>query len=305
MERYADPASYAALTYEDVLALKDEVAPLVYPDQEPDDVGAQRFDALLYQMELALLAEKNFGRARADLVKKAAALSRIGNIPAIQAQGGLIDEILHTDYLDRAGVVDFEHVRESLRDLIRFIPPSETVYDTDFSDDILSLELREAELSGDDLRNYRAKAEYYVRRHQDNTAIAKLKGNVPLTPADVKMLEEILWSEVGTQREYRDECGDKPLGEFVREIVGLDMNAAKAAFSEFLDGARLDSRQIYFVNQIVEYIVCNGMMKDLSVLQGAPFTNQGSIVEIFEEDQTLWAGIRKAIDRVNANALVA
>ena len=59
------------------------------------------------------------------------------------------------------------------------------------------------------------------------------------------------------------------------------------------------------MNQIVEYIVCNGMMKDLSVLQGAPFTNQGSIVEIFEEDQALWAGIRKAIDRVNANALVA
>ena len=28
----------------------------------------------------------------------------------------------------------------------------------------------------------------------------------------------------------------------------------------------LDSRQIYFVNQIVEYIIHNGVMKDLSVL---------------------------------------
>lgn len=41
----------------------------------------------------------------------------------------------------------------------------------------------------------------------------------------------------------------------MREIVGLDMAAAKAAFSQYLDGANLDSRQIYFVNQIVEYIV--------------------------------------------------
>ncbi len=56
----------------------------------------------------------------------------------------------------------------------------------------------------------------------------------------------------------------------MRGIVGLDMNAAKEAFPEFLDGANLDSRQLYFVNQIVEYKVHNGMMKDLSVLQESP-----------------------------------
>ena len=66
----------------------------------------------------------------------------------------------------------------------------------------------------------------------------------------------------------------------------------------------LDSRQIYFVNQIVEYIVHNGMMKDLSVLQETPFTDQGSIVEIFT-NLTVWMGIRKAIEQVNANALAA
>lgn len=48
------------------------------------------------------------------------------------------------------------------------------------------------------------------------------------------------------------------------------MNAAKEAFSEFLNDTNLDSRQIYFVNQIVEYIVHNGMLKDLSVLQESP-----------------------------------
>ena len=118
------------------------------------------------------------------------------------------------------------------------------------------------------------------------------------------MLEEILWSEVGTRQEYQAEYGEKPLGEFVREIVGLDMKAAKAAFAEYLDETHLDSRQIYFVNQIVEYIVHNGMMKDLSVLQEAPFTDQGSIVEVFT-DLTVWMGIRRVIEQVNANALAA
>ena len=114
----------------------------------------------------------------------------------------------------------------------------------------------------------------------------------------------ILWSEVGTKEDYEAQYQGKPLGEFVREIVGLDMNAAKKAFSEFLNNTSLDSRQICFVNQIVEYIVQNGMMKDLSVLQEALFTDHGSIVEIFT-DLTVWMGIRKAIEQINANALAA
>ena len=45
-------------------------------------------------------------------------------------------------------------------------------------------------------------------------------------------------------------------------------------------------------------------MKDLSVLQDAPFTDNGSIVEVFT-DLTLWISIKRVIDRINANALAA
>ena len=81
-------------------------------------------------------------------------------------------------------------------------------------------------------------------------------------------------------------------------------NSEKAAFADYLNDTNLNSRQIYFVNQIVEYIVHNGMMKDLSVLQETPFTDQGSIVEVFT-DLSVWIGIRKIIERVNANAVAA
>ena len=80
------------------------------------------------------------------------------------------------------------------------------------------------------------------------------------------------------------------------------MNAAKEAFSEFLNDTNLDSRQIYFVNQIIEYIIHNGMMKDLSVLQESPFTDKGSVVEIFT-DMNMWMRIKKTIDQINANAV--
>lgn len=207
-----------------------------------------------------------------------------------------------TDYIDNAGINEFEEIREKLRDLMKYIPTGTVKYITNFTDELLSTDWKEAGLENDELKNYRAKAEYYIRQHQDNIVIAKLKTNKPLTPDDVESLEKILWSEVGTKQDYELEFGTKPLGEFVREIVGLDMNAAKEAFSEYLTNTNLDSRQIYFINQIVEYIVHNGMMKNLSVLQESPFTDQGSIVEIFT-DMNVWMGIRKVIDTINANAV--
>ena len=302
VELYSNADNYNALTYEDTLLMGQELAPLITPEE--DDAKAMRFDALIYGIELAYLAGKKYGKARSDLFKKVSAVASVANIPEIMAQAELIDKILHTDYVENAGINEFEHIRENLRDLMKYIPQTSVRYDTNFDDEILSVDWNESDLENDDLKNYKAKAEFYVRQHMDNVVIAKLKSNVPLTAEDVQALEKILWSEVGTKQDYEAEYGQKPLGEFVREIVGVDMNAAKEAFAQYLNDASLDSRQIYFVNQIVEYIVHNGMMKDMSVLQEAPFTDYGSIVEVFT-DLSVWAGIRQAIERVNANALAA
>ena len=45
-----------------------------------------------------------------------------------------------------------------------------------------------------------------------------------------------------------------------------------------------------------------GVLKDLSVLQETPFTDKGSVVEVFT-DLSVWMKIRNAIEKVNANAV--
>lgn len=302
VEKFSNPKSYEALTYEDTLLMGSELAPLVAPDQ--DDAKAVRFDALMYGIELAYLIGKKYARARNDLLGKVRGIASVANIPEIMAQSELLNKILNTDYIDNAGINEFEHIRENLRNLVKYIPYSKHVYETNFTDEVLSMEWHESELENDDLQNYKAKAEFYVRQHQDHLVIAKLKKNVPLTHLDVETLEEILWSEIGTREDYEAEYGKKPLGEFVREIVGLDMNAAKEAFAQYLNDTTLDSRQIYFVNQIVEYIVHNGLMKDLSVFQEPPFTDHGSVVALFT-DLSVWLGIRAVINRINSNAIAS
>ena len=301
VDQYSNADNYKALSYENVLQIKEELAPLILPDK--DEPSAIRFDALIYGIELAYLIGKKYTRARSDLMKKVNSIANIANIPEIQSHTDLINKILHTDYIENAGINEFENIREQLRNLMKYIPrDTRTVYLTNFDDKVLEMDWKESDLESDDLANYRAKAEFYVRQHQDNIAISKLKSNQPLTSTDIESLERILWSEVGTREDYEAEYGSKPLGEFVREIVGLDMNAAKAAFADYLNNTNLDSRQIYFVNQIIEYIVHNGVMKDLSVLQETPFTDQGSIVEIFT-DTSVWFGIKKIIDTINSNAV--
>lgn len=300
VDYFAHADNYMSITFEDTLNVRDELAPLILPDK--DEVTAVRFDALMYGIELAYLCGKKYSRARSDLFNRVKGIASVANIPEIQVQTELINKILNTDYVDTVDVNDFEHIRMSLRGLMKYIPTAHIEpFKTDFNDEILSCDLHESELENDDLQNYKAKAEFYVRQHQDNIVIAKLKRNQPLTDADIFALEQILWSELGTKEDYEKEYGEKPLGEFVREIVGLDMNAAKEAFAEYLDSANYDSRQIYFVNQIIEYIVRNGILKDFSVMQETPFTNRGSIVDIFT-DLNVWNGIRKVIEQINKNA---
>ena len=302
VEFYSNPDNYVSLTYENTLTMGEELAPLIIPDK--DEPKAVRFDALLYGIELAYLAGKPYSKARSDLTKKINAVASVANIPEIMAQADFLNKLIHTDYIANAGINEFECIRKNLRDLIKYIPKGGPKYTTNFIDDIIGKEIKPAEIENDDLKNYKMKAEYYVRQNQDQIAIKKLRTNLPLTKADIGSLEKVLWSELGTKADYEAEYGQKSLGEFVRELVGLDMNAAKEAFADYLNDVNLDSRQIYFVNQIVEYIVHNGMMKDFSVLQEAPFTDQGSIVDVFT-DMNTWFGIRKVIETINNNAMVA
>lgn len=301
VELFSNPDNYETLSYEDTVNIGMELAPLIIPDK--DNAKALRFDHLMYGIELAYIIGKKYNRARSDLMKKVDAISKIANVPEIMGQYDLINKILNTSYVEDAGINEFENIRENLRGLMKYIVIDGDTYRTNFKDDVLETVWHESELDNDDLANYKAKAEYFVRENQDNIVIAKLKSNQPLTSVDLEELEKILWSEIGTYEEYEANYGEKPLGEFVREIVGLDMSVAKAAFSEYLNDANLDERQIYFLNQIIEYIVHNGIMKDMSILREAPFSDRGSIVEIFT-DVTVWAGIKKIIDKINANAVV-
>ena len=59
----------------------------------------------------------------------------------------------------------------------------------------------------------------------------------------------------------------------MRGLVGLDREAAKRAFGEFLAGSTLDANQIEFVNLVIDHLTERGVL-DAAVLYDSPFTDR-------------------------------
>ena len=70
-------------------------------------------------------------------------------------------------------------------------------------------------------------------------------------------------------KRVREEGG---LGLFIRTLVGLDREAAKAALADFMDGRNLTANQIEFVNLIIDHLTERGTM-DPRRLYESPFTD--------------------------------
>lgn len=153
-----------------------------------------------------------------------------------------------------------------------------------------------------DLKDYKKKVEHYLKAHQDELAIYKLRNNKKLNKEDVMTLERIMWEELGSKTEYEKEYGEMPVNKLVRRIVGLDRRAANEAFSKFLCEERLNAVQIRYVKLIVDYVVSNGMIEDNSVLMEEPFRSLGSITVLFKDNMNDAREIMNVIQKIKDNS---
>ena len=76
------------------------------------------------------------------------------------------------------------------------------------------------------------------------------------------------------------------LGLFLRSLVGLDREAAKDTFSQFLEKNSLLANQIEFLNIIIDHLADHGLM-ETDAFYGSPFTDVASSgpESLFRPDQ--------------------
>jgi type I restriction enzyme R subunit len=125
---------------------------------------------------------------------------------------------------------------------------------------------------GTDFDAFRRKARQFLRPHENHLAIIKLRRNEPFTPTDLSELERI-FVEAGVDPQGMarlQEVGG--LGRFVRSLVGLDREAAKRAFGEFMTDRPLTADQLEFLDVVIDYLTERGLM-DPKLLYESPFTD--------------------------------
>ena len=149
-----------------------------------------------------------------------------------------------------------ENARKRLRLLVKLIDKQQRkpIY-TNF-EDMMGDEKEiafEAFAKGDDFEQFRSKARRFLREHEDDITIHKLRMNEPLTEMDLIQLEQIMTdSGIGSSEDIeRAKSESNGLGLFVRSLVGLDRSAAKAAFAQFTNGRTLNANQLEFVSLVI------------------------------------------------------
>lgn len=308
VETFSKRDAWNELRAGDIVDINQHLATLPTPDD--GDEFARRFDLLLLNLQLGTLEHSPLVPRWSDQVKEiASGLEDKESIPLVKQQMALIQELQTDEFWEDITLPMLEDVRRRLRGLVQFLDAGEgrgNVY-TNFEDEMHAPEEIEGLIKRDSsLKNYRLKVERFVREHEQHPTIRRLKRNEPITAADLAALEAILFAEDGPgSRELFEETygTDRPLGQLIREIVGLDPNAAKEAFADFLSLGTLSADQITFINQIIDHLVHNGTM-DPSDLFQPPFTDQHDqgILGVLPQHAQL---IVQTINRVNKSALVA
>ena len=157
------------------------------------------------------------------------------------------------------------------------------------------------------LQSYKDRVESYIRKNKNHLTIHKLSHNIPITQAELNVLEKILFTEsvAGTKEQFVQQFGGKPLGAFIRSITGLEQANLNEAFSDFLQVGNLRADQMTFIKTIISYLSKNGTI-DKTMLYESPFTdlNDQGISGVFDNDADL-IKVVKIIDLINDNAIVA
>ena len=308
---YNNKHKWLVLNKSDIQEINTHLSHLQAPGKDDDEL-ARRFDMLILTYQILLLTgSRNTDKYMNKIFRTAVLLQKKDNIPQIARHLPLLKEIQTDHYWQTIDVKKLDILRNSLRDLIKYLETKGQlpIY-TNFEDelDYEGIEVREPlTKTYVNLQSYKDRVESYIRNNKNHLTIHKLRNNIPITEEEIHAIEKILFTDsvAGTKEDFIAHYGEKPLGAFIRSITGVEQSALNEAFSEFLQVGNLRGDQMTFIKKIISYLSKNGTI-DKAMLYEPPFTdlNDQGLSGIFDLDADI-IKVVKIIDSINSNAIVA
>ncbi|MFW5436762.1 DEAD/DEAH box helicase family protein [Paenibacillus apiarius] len=302
IEKYKEPVAFICLSDTEQRQLVDHIAPLVF--MVDTDEHAKRFDNFMYGLMIALIeGTSQFKRGKKQLMDVAIQLSKRATIPQVKDKLSILSTIALEDFWTDVNITSFEKIRVELRDLMKFLVDEggESPIYTNLMDEVTSVKEGKPMYQAYDFEDYKLKVNRYIEQNRDTLAIHKLRNNIPMTALDYESLERIFTNELGSAEDYQREYRDTPFGLLVRKIAKLELEAANEAFSDFINDQSLNQSQIVFVRKIIDYIVQNGYLEDVSDLVKPPFDKPQSFIKLF--DGTRQKQLVRVISQIKENAI--
>ena len=290
LDKYLEKAKWYDLSKTETYELLNDLAPLVF--EKSQDTAALSFDLMMLDF---MMANINGEKKQVYLTEKVIGISnrlkKKITVPQVKAKLHTLNHITQDDYWGEMSVIGLEHIRIELRELIKFLLPEDAkkIVTTSFEDSIFSVkespEIYEAHSF--DKEAYKEKIERYIKENQFDLTIDKIRKNIKITTSDLAYIERFLFEQgsLGSKSLFQEVYGDKPLGEFIRSVVGLDQLEAKNAFSKLVNLANLNTQQIQFMDLVIAYFTVNGVM-ELNQLFNPPFSDvySGGIIDLFGQE---------------------
>ncbi|WP_418697733.1 DEAD/DEAH box helicase family protein [Bacteroides sp.] len=305
VDKYSSLERWENLSLGDTTEIFENITPLAEPQEKDED--ARNFDLMMLRLMLAITdgnepVYKYVGRLKTigkTLLKKS-------NLPVVKRKEHTLRTIVDEQFWsNEVSVVALEKIRQDIRELIRLIEKEQRrlVY-TNLEDEITHSVVSDVMPTYVASDNYRQRVETYIRENENYLVIQKLKRNVPITHTELEILENLLFDgkERGTKSDFQKIYGDKPLGYFIRSIVGLDRNAADEAFADFLSSGNLSANQNQFISLIIDFLTKNGIV-NAEMLYEPPFTrfHLEGVSGIFDDAKA--EVIINILHRINQNAV--
>jgi type I restriction enzyme, R subunit len=307
--KYSKRENWNSLNQSDILDIQTHLSHLIAYTDDKDEL-AKQLDRLVYQLQLAVIKQS---KKQVTLIQNFMNIGNLlfvkRNIPAVSQKIETINKIKTSEFWTSISLEKLELIRKEIRGLIQFLKDDNKVKPvyTDFDDELNLYYVKETDIIGSykKLQSYKDRVESFIRKNRTHLVIDKLYKNIPITPAELELLEQFLMKEAESKDRLFREYEEQPLGMFVRKILGLDIEAAREHFTKFIEEENLNGNQITFVRTIIDYLNKNGVL-DTKMLTQSPFNNQNDngIIGIFQDEDDKIYKITHLINVINQNALI-
>ena len=314
VERFQKPEVWESLSEEDRENLSRVIADLP-SELKTDEIEARMFDLTALRMQLAHAQGESgaFETARNKVVEIAQLLEEKITVPAVKQQIKYIATIQHDEFWLDMNLEALEELRLRLRGLVQFLDKKKRkiVY-TDFQDEIVGVHKSDGidmpRMTGP---QYEKKVREYLKNHEMDIVIHRLRSNEPLTQSDLDGLQRALvqiGADEGDQllSSLLARSGAPSLPHFVRSLVGLDRKAAQEAFADLISQHSLTPKQMRFVEMVIDQLTSRGVMP-AAALYEPPFSSidAGGPEAIFGNAEFVIRGVFDALESAHQGLRVA